>query len=91
MHDSGPTMLLFGALALGVVLYFLYTWLFDTEDTVRPGVSRYRLLTGKVIMNRAPRLCPYHIGASLRPGQLAVLDTSKCELCAKEKVVHLRR
>lgn len=91
MQDSYPTIILLGIVASIVVLWFGYLWLFDEETSIKPGLSRYKLLTGKVNMNKAPKLCPYHISVTLRPGQLAMLAKSDCELCAKEKVVHLRK
>lgn len=45
--------------------------------------SRYIYSLNRLTVGTA-RLCGYHLAATMRPRQLAILDSSKCELCAVE-------
>jgi len=47
-----------------------------------PTVLEYRRL---IIRRPTARLCGYHTGLYLRPGQLAVLDSKNCEACRHEE------
>ena len=86
--------------AQGLVLIFLswLTYLFlikglrRTQSAVRyerqaRGIALTRIFGPE--KEKVPRLCGYHTGALLRPGQMAVLDSDNCELC--NAPAHARR
>lgn len=78
--SSSLVLLLLGWL---VYMIFFVRFLFATSklDIKRRKklVSRLRKRFG------APRLCGYHIGLTMRRGEMAIVDGKNCELCKKEK------
>ena len=67
--------------------YFLYA---ITMPLLRPlppkanAILLRRRLRSQIRTGGIPRLCGYHTGAMLRPGQLAIIDSARCETCIKE-------
>lgn len=73
-------------LLLFVLLLFLYLVYVSVRPLPpRPNATMLRkILRSRMHAHGTPRLCGYHLGSRLRPGQMAIVDSARCEDCRKE-------
>lgn len=78
-------------LIVGVLTSYLIYKVISGPVAVPGAALARKILRRRIFSLGVPKYCGYHMLSALRPGQIALLDSSRCETCAKEDKVKTKK